>query len=817
MRNSRILLLLFFILAGGGAYSQLSQISQIDGLSGLLINKLRSSASEKIFVQTDRSFYNTGEKIWFKVYCLNGASGKPVYTPKTLYADLVNDRDSTVARLMLHNETGNTDGYITIPFSINSGHYLVRGYSKKALQNINSIFAVPVYIYNPYQPDEYRPAGKHAAYQNNNRQLLELFPEGGSLIAGINCVTAFRVYDKDGNPADASGYVTDNRDTVTTTFQTAYPGLGKFNFEVWANRKYTVHIKDKDKGELTYPLPPIRLSSAQISVTGDNNNELNVQVALGDSIYNRNYASYLLCVSGDSLCFAAAGKGMYTVGIPKKDIPAGKATLLLFNEKNQLLSERNVYIAHHEAVSLDIKTDKTNYKARDKINMTVAVTGSAQRVEPALLSVSVTNDALVNQGIYKPVITDLRYSTIDLPDKQFAADKIKNYTAEQWDLVMLTQKNNYLELWNNSISAVPADSTDEMNMKKITGRIVDNDDIPVDNISVSLTYNRLPVTMTQGTTDLKGRFYFQLPYLPEDSTLFILRTEDGPQRKLKILVDDDLFPMVKTPQAFKTAAAITPEQIARAIKMQTDSIINAKGKALKEVTVSTKTTSSRQSNVITGKDLAQGMGSISNAILSVPGVQLKGGYVIIRGGTDMFHLNAGSEPIVVINGVATSGEGTVTTDGVTSAGMGVGSPVLQMLEAIPINTIDNITVLTGADAAIYGARGGNGAIVVTTTTINQDLARPVPGQKSVEKKIYKRTYFKPSLFPEPDYANKGKGKIPVLDYQPTVYWNGSKLTDKDGKAVYDFYAADRTSVYTVTVTGVTAKGNLVYAQTKINQ
>lgn len=810
MRIPKLILLLLFISAAGNAYSQLTQLSQLDDLSRILIEKLRFSASEKIFVQTDRTFYNTGEKIWFKVYCLNSLSGRPVYHPKTLYIDLVNEKDSCAARLLLHNETGSTDGYIDIPHSINSGYYLIRGYSKKVLQsNINSIFTVPVYVYNSFKSEENKSGRNQSRSPINTRPRLELYPEGGSLIAGINCLIAFRAYDKEGNPAEISGYVTDNRDSVATKFQTSYPGLGKFNFEMWAIRKYTIHVKDKDNAELTYPLPSIRQSAAQISVTSENNNELTVQTALGDSIYNKNYVSYLLCVSGDSLCFAAAGKGMYNVAIPKKDIPPGKATLLLFNEKNQLLSERNIYIEHSDPVSIDIKTDKDNYKARDQINMTVSVSGTDQHAETALLSVAVTSDALVNAGIYKPGIDDLRITTIDFPENEFSADKIKNYTPDEWNLVMLTQKNSYSELWDGITHPPPADtSDDEAKMKKFTGRIVNSDNTPVENMPVSLTFNQLPVAMAQSTTNSKGRFQFDLPYIPDDSTLFTIRTS-GPERDLKILVDDNLFPVVKTPPRLKSFASISHEDVARAIKRQTDSIVNGKGKELKEVKVSTKTSTVRHSNVLTSKDLAQGVGSISNAILTIPGVQMKSGYVVIHGGTDMFHLDPSIEPIVVINGVITPGERT--------AGTGIGSPVLQLLEGIPINTIDNITVLTGADASIYGSQGGNGAIVVTTSSINQDLTKSAVEQKGVEIKVYKRTYFKTSPFPEPGYAKKNKNKVPLIDYQPTVYWNGSALTGIDGKANYSFYAADRTSPYTVTVTGVTAKGDLIYRQVKINQ
>jgi len=155
MLTTRKFLLLLFLFSSTRAYNQLTQLSQIDDLSGKLINKIRSSTSEKIFVQTDRYLYNTGEKIWFKVFCLNAISGKPVYTSKTLFIDIVNDKDSVICQALLQNESGSTDGYMIVPNSISSGNYWLRSYSYKILRNnVDDAFVAPVYLFNPLrQPD----------------------------------------------------------------------------------------------------------------------------------------------------------------------------------------------------------------------------------------------------------------------------------------------------------------------------------------------------------------------------------------------------------------------------------------------------------------------------------------------------------------------------------------------------------------------------------------------------------------------------------------------------------------------------------------
>ena len=42
----------------------------------------------------------------------------------------------------------------------------------------------------------------------------------------------------------------------------------------------------------------------------------------------------------------------------------------------------------------------------------------------------------------------------------------------------------------------------------------------------------------------------------------------------------------------------------------------------------------------------------------------------------------------------------------------------------------------------------------------------------------------------------------------TIYWKPELATDKDGKASFDFYNADGTGTYRVTIEGIDEKGNL---------
>ena len=79
--------------------------------------------------------------------------------------------------------------------------------------------------------------------------------------------------------------------------------------------------------------------------------------------------------------------------------------------------------------------------------------------------------------------------------------------------------------------------------------------------------------------------------------------------------------------------------------------------------------------------------------------------VRVRGGTS---INASSDPLYVIDGFALQGNNV-------STGVGLGNSTTSPLSAIDPSTIESIEVLKDASAtAIYGSRGANGVIIITT-------------------------------------------------------------------------------------------------------
>ena len=112
---------------------------------------------------------------------------------------------------------------------------------------------------------------------------------------------------------------------------------------------------------------------------------------------------------------------------------------------------------------------------------------------------------------------------------------------------------------------------------------------------------------------------------------------------------------------------------------------------------------------------------------------------------------------------------------------------------------------------MYGSRGGNGVIAVTTKGSDYGLSTPSSIQSRNDffqvERVY--GYTKPFVFRSPDYSGVNKSSSEE-DSRSTIYWNPLvKIEQETGKTSLSFYAADRPGRYRIVVEGITSTGEPV--------
>jgi hypothetical protein len=803
LNRKSVIVFLTLVITCSIGYTQQNVPVTLDKLAGNFIKNIRKNPEEKLFVGTDKWFYSAGETIWFKIYMLDAVSLRPIHEGKNIFLDLVNDKDSVISQVLLNVGEKRTSGNILLPPYLKEGNYWIRAYTRNILlHDSNGIFVKPVYIINAGNPD---PRSLTEAYnktvvdaEDTSAPRLLFYPEGGSIIAGTTATFAFRALNARSEPLEVSGWVTDTRDSTATNFKTTLPGLGKFSFDAWNPRKYFAHIKWKNNRVLTYPLPHIDQFASQLSLTEQDNQTIKIRVSLGDSLYNKNKKTYLLGISRDSLCFAASGTNMYDVLIPKSSFPKGRATLFLFNEEKEIVSQRCIYI-DTGFTNVVVETDKSVYGPREKVKLNLNSSTLEGHPLGALFSLSVTDDRFSTPLKEQDIFSSFNPDNVELPEAGSSASPgwNKKYSSLEIDLIMLMQKNLYSGWkYNMPIEQTASIIDPDSNLLSISGKIEDKGNKPVKGCLVYLQSKSKSIFQND-TTDANGHFMFYVGDFNEGEQFNLKVTSlKGNGIEGRVVLDNVAFPQFSTPHQLKKRFDKSELNEIRHFKTrQPDStlFVNANS-TLRPVTVKgTKTNGatydqskrvSTTSYIITSDQLSSGDPNVLiNAIKNVPGLY-----------TGMTSTAGTSHNLVIVDGVNSSND------------------ILSSLNPLQV---DFIEVLRGPETAYYGVEGADGVILVNTISKLKEVT-------TVDDKgaatIFPKGYFKKTEFPSPDYDKKEKNKNTSFpDLRSTIYWNGDLQTDNNGKVDVVFFTADASATYTASVLGVTASGELIYKQIKIKR
>jgi len=287
-------------------------------------------------------------------------------------------------------------------------------------------------------------------------------------------------------------------------------------------------------------------------------------------------------------------------------------------------------------------------------------------------------------------------------------------------------------------------------------------------------------------TDSLGRYLIEGIEFP-DSTSFILKA-----KKQKSITDVEIVP---DPDDFPKATTFIPTRLNQINAAQDDYFKQSKEKyyyeggmravnlsevtvkAEKKSTTSTEYYSGMADNEITSEQLERFPGtSILNLLYTIPGIQVSGDKISIRGSM--------GNPMFLVDDVE-----------------------MQDIEEISYMTssdIEKIEIFKGANAAIFGSRGGNGVIAITlkegvtlkaSTPISLAHISPMGYQKAAE-------------FYVPKYEVDSVLKSEQPDLRTTIYWNPKLIADDNGTVHVKFYTADKANNYSVVLEGITNSGEI---------
>jgi iron complex outermembrane receptor protein len=289
----------------------------------------------------------------------------------------------------------------------------------------------------------------------------------------------------------------------------------------------------------------------------------------------------------------------------------------------------------------------------------------------------------------------------------------------------------------------------------ITGVVIDNNGKPVPSATVSLKGTNKSVT-----TDANGKYRIEID--KTSGAVLVLSSVGFVAREFKVGSSNSIDFILETDTNELQGVVVTALGIKREKKSLGYSVQKVSGK---ELTIGQAPT------------IAQGlMGKVAGLQISQSGGGAEGGSsrIVVRGNTS---LTGDNRALIIVDGVAinndaanTNGNSGASVAGSTGADISTNNDWGTGLNFINQDDIETITVLKGPGAAaLYGARGGNGVILITR----------------------KKGASKPGLGVDYNFSYRNTRSYELLDYQ-NEYGQGG---------VASMWTADNNKMFPVNTTG----------------
>lgn len=621
---------------------------------------------------------------------------------------------------------------------------------------------------------------------------VQFFPESGVFLDNCKQVVAFKAIGFDGLSVDVTGRVYSFGNVEIASFKSANKGMGRFILNTKPGEKYYAVVKSANGIEKRFDLPPTQSEGISIYLKPERDRimfKLNKQL-------KRDLGQLYLLVHSNAVIYLFEPITSDVGRISRSIFHAGLFSFAVIDAEGNTLCERLFFENNKKLLLITMSKNKDSFREREPVELTFSFRSADGKPLIGNYSVSVTDNNLVKQDSLSDNI--LSYLLLSSDIKGYIEEPASYFTEnekqgrENLDLLMLTQgwrRYKTSDITKGEFS-VPGNYMEVG--QTLSGKVNNALGKPSANCDVYAISNNFFV---KTKTDNAGCYLFSGIEF-EDSTTIIIKA-----RKNKSIIDVVLVP--------DTMDFPTPETI----------IVNHRAKQkldppkeffdqsrqkffeeggmrtinIEEVTVQAPRVekeakfyySGFASSEITSEELCKTkITNIYNLLSTIPGV-------LVAEKRISFGISAGP-PLIILDGVPVQHE--IDRD--------VCLP--SFIEYLPFNEIEKIEIFKGANAAIFGMRGGGGVIAFT-------LKKGVSSAKLASLSMVKYEPLgiqKPEQFYIPKYDIQSILEDTKPDFRTTIYWNPSLSSDSTGIAKVRFYTADQLNNYSVVLEGVSNEGEI---------
>jgi len=803
---------------------------------------------EKVALVTDRQKYSPGETIYFSAWltCL----GKPSTVSKIVYVELIDSTGLILHRSTLPVEAGAAEGDLPLPDDLPSGRYNLRAYTSWMLN-----FEPAFFGYTGLLIGDETPPASNADYH------FDLFPEGGHLVEGLTSKVAFRASSGDGQPVAAKGRLLDSSGKVIKQFTTGQGGLGSFVVHAAAGNTYTAVVDFPGGITKKVPLPTPERSGVVLYVNSflADNGDDSICFRLSRSVADKQRYQHLV------LCAEMQGKIDFTyinfdndfagnynntvlsapTPLSLDGFPAGVLHLTVFNDKEEVLAQRLVFLRRNrDRATPTLTWDTLSGQPHGRNSFSLNIPGDSM----GIYTVSITKQTA--PAANTPNIITTLFLSSDVPATPFLSSA---ESSQALDLLLLTSQWTRFD-WNKILkNEFPpiryfAEQSLALKGQAFWGSVKDKK--PMHNGEFSLMikaprdslFNLLSVPV-----DSEGRFSLVNLDFHDTAAVYVQNNSKKKGRDVTVLFDKDPLDTIRTAPLFdgqplsliSTAAnpANTTAFGVRANNIRTN-LRDLPGQRKQKDTTILKTALVRAHRKTHADSVVE---NYASGMFANPGAWAKTIDLTQDRSTEAYYsidvirylqgkvaglVYVGSEPLIywrMTNGLF-DGSTAVQRIKENAPAFFLDEQMLNensegydgaidMLKNIPIAQVAMIRIFQPGTFAGVSGMAPHGVIAVYTKNGSEWKWKNIPSGFNKTKITGYSPY---SPFTAPDYekgrtapaGNPGRAANPVRpDRRETLYWNPALAPDSATHSIrFSFYNDDTPGPFRITIQGLDRNG-----------
>jgi hypothetical protein len=807
-----------------GCLHSFNGFAQFDGIKKALSDWRTDYPQEKVFLQSDKSWYIAGEDIWMKAWCVTNEG--PSFLSRILYIDLSDANGKVVQKKMYFLDSlGSTAADINLPSNLKSGNYSINAYTLWMLNFPSLVFSKTVFVYG----NDYKTTG--AKKRQRSQLKLSFYPEGGHIIAGVENRVAFKATDEEGYPVNCKGYIEDEANKKITDIATEHDGMGSLSFTAEPGHQYTAVITAGTTGKLTYKLPSTHMEGIALQVNNSNPNRLFVVITRAETQKQKYNILKVVAQLNYHVVYSAMlnlDEGQMAASIPKKGLPPGLMQVTVFDQNDIPLAERIVFIENYLLVVPTIKSELINKTAKGKNRISFEMDNENKvALSCVVTSYRPSDSTLREDNIAASLFFGTELKGHIFNPGYYVKDK-KPETLHHLDLLLMTQGWRRFE-WKNLMASqfdelkYPVESA--ISFRGTMYKSGSKEIIKDGRVSFIIKGADSTSILAEAVVTDKGEFFLPDIHFRKNATVSYMGTNN---KRENFIVDVKLLPnyidslsasLHRPGINLDTADVLSRNQALFAYLKngldQIDSINNPT--ILGNVTVKAKKLNRIDS---LNQQYATGVFFMGKAVdpteypnystiwqmiqVSVPGITVEGNPF---------------DPIVRMNRFQGLAMATDATDGSGSTEPNLSVPTVleeggiafflneinvskDVINSLSVSDIALIKVLKN-EAAGLGAT--QGAIAIYTKAGVQASTRVYDksyAQRSHEGYAIVKEFF------SPDYSDPANRS--TSDNRYTLYWNGNMIPAKDGKYRFEFYNNDFNTGFRLIIQGIDKDGQLFF-------